>query len=155
MFFHIILTRDNVVQAKEAYQIDSLKVPIYLRDHYINRSHRAALRSLSQEARASADERQLLRTRRQKTTSSLQPRQPGPFEPFYKSPSLNNNAVTRESIRKMRSANFVSKFLVLRSSICFFGATIVCSSLDLCSPRVGALSVVCSVSRRLIAERLN
>lgn len=35
----------------------------------------------------------------------------GPFEPFFKSPNLNNNAVTRESIRKMRSANFVSKFL--------------------------------------------
>lgn len=35
----------------------------------------------------------------------------GPSEPFFKSPNLNNNAVTRESIRKMRSANFVSKFL--------------------------------------------
>lgn len=44
------------------------------------------------------------RARASKKTTS------GPSQPFFKGPNLNNNAVTRESIRKMRSTNFVSKF---------------------------------------------
>lgn len=52
------------------------------------------------------------RTRRQKNTA-------GPSQTFFKSPNLNNNALTRESIREMRSPNFVSKFHELRCPVRF------------------------------------
>jgi hypothetical protein len=52
---------------------------------------------------------------------------------IFKRPNLNNNAVTRERIRKMRSSNFVSKFLRSQTFGFFFAATIiVCLSLDSC-----------------------
>lgn len=72
--------------------------------------------------------RRLLRTRRQKKS-------PNHSKHFLKAPILNNNAVTRECIRKMRSCHSVCKFLRIRVSISFFVGAIVfafCVSLFPC-----------------------
>lgn len=65
------------------------------------------------------------RPARQLCPAHAPPKKQAPGHPshFLKGPNLNNNAVTRESIRNMRSANFVSKFLRPRSPV--FAATIV------------------------------
>lgn len=110
--------------------MDKIRRKCAFRRHY----NKSVTRRLSNGKWSFSKKRALLsvRSANYAVRTRLQKNHHRPSEPFFKSSSLNNNAVTRESIRKMRSANFVSKFLQLRLSISFFAATIVCLSLDLC-----------------------